>query len=93
MRTVVECLGGRDAAAAYRLRMLGNDESSKYGNPAITSKLIVEPAPGTDLQVVMLRGVYLLAGGTAEAVTKAIDTKCFARLRGHLIGWRKTFER
>ena len=36
MRTVVECLGGRDAAAAWRIRMLGNDESSKYGNAAIT---------------------------------------------------------
>ena len=29
--------GARDAAAAYRIRMLGNDESSKFGNPAITS--------------------------------------------------------
>ena len=46
MRTVVECLGARDAAAAYRIRMLGNDESSKYGNPAITSNVIVEPELG-----------------------------------------------
>ena len=92
LRTVVECLGGRDAAAAYRLRMLGNDESSKYRNPAITSNIIVEPEQGAELKVVMLRGVYLSAGGTAEAVTKAIDTKCFGRLRGHLRGWRQKFE-
>ena len=58
MRTVVECLAARDAAAAFRIRLLGSDESTKYGNPAITSNVIVEPTPGAELKVVVLRGVY-----------------------------------
>ena len=93
MRTVVECLAGRDAAAAWRLRLLGSDEATKFGNPAITSNVVAEMTPGGELKVIVLRGVYCSSGGTAEAVATAIDTKCFGRLRDHLEGWRAQYEK
>ena len=93
MRTIGECMSGREVAAAHRWRLLGNDESSKDGDPAITSNLLVEPNQGDELKVVVLRGVYISAGGTAEAVSQAIETKCFARLRDLQRRWRKRFEK
>ena len=93
MRTIVECLAGRDAAGAWRLRMLGSDEATKNGNPAITSNVIVEKSPGAEPTVIVLRGVYCSSGGTAEAVATAIDKKCFGRLRDLLVRWRKQFEK
>ena len=93
LRTIEECLGAREVAAAYRVRMLGVDETCKHGDAAITSNVLVEPTAGAELKVVILRGVYLSGGGTAEAISKAVQTKAFERLRDHLRGWRKTFER
>ena len=61
--------------------MLGSDESSKFGNAGITSNLLIEPEEGEACEVAILRGVYCSAGGTAAAVSQAIETKCFARLR------------
>ena len=92
-RTIEEALGGHQAASAHRICMLGFDESIKYGDPAITSNQIVESTPGAELKVVILRAVYCSAGGTAAAVSQAIETKCFARLRDHLRRWQATFER
>jgi hypothetical protein len=93
LRTVVESLAARQAASAYRIRMLGSDETIKFGDPAITSNLLIEPLEGDACEVVILRGVYCSAGGTAEAVSSAIETKCFARLRDFLRRWEKTFRR
>ena len=93
LRTMEECLGARKAASAYRIRMLGSDESSKFGNAGITSNLLIEPEEGEACEVVILRGVYCSAGGTAAAVAQAIETKCFARLRDFSRRWRATFER
>mgnify|MGYP007078093354 CR=1 FL=1 len=91
MRTIDEALSGREVAAAYRVRQLGSDESTKFGNAAITSNVIIEPTCGADLKVVVMRGVYCSAGGTAEAVSTAINKKCFARLRDLQIRWQKQF--
>lgn len=92
MRTIDEALSGREVAEAYRVRQLGSDESTKFGNAAITSNVIIEKTPGAELKVVVMRGVYCSAGGTAEAVATAINTKCFARLRDLQRRWRKQFE-
>ena len=91
MRTVVECLAARDAAGAFRLRLLGSDEATKYGNPAMTSNVVAEMTPGGELKVIVLRGVYCTAGGTAELAAAAIDTKCFGRLRDLLRRWKAQF--
>jgi hypothetical protein len=93
MRTVVECLGARDAAAAWRLRMLGSDESTKFGKPGLTSNVVAEMTPGGELKVIVLRAVYTSTGGTAEAIAQAIDTKCFGRLRDLLVRWKQQFDK
>eukprot|EP00966_Prymnesium_polylepis_P136970 3165117-Prymnesium_polylepis.1 len=49
--------------------------------------------PGEELKVVVLRGVYISAGGTAVAISNAINEKCFGRLRDLQRRWRKRFEK
>ena len=66
MRFIEEVMAGRDVAGAHRIRLLGNDESCKDGDPAITSNVGIERNPGDELEIVVLRGVYISAGGTAE---------------------------
>jgi hypothetical protein len=92
LRAIEECLSAWEVADAYSVRMLGSDESTKFGNAAITSNVLVQATPGAECKVVILRGVYCSAGGTAEAVAKAIESKCFARLRDHLRGVKAMFE-
>lgn len=91
LRMVEECLAGRQLGSAFAVRMLGFDESTKYGNAAITSNAIVEETEGGPLKVVVLRGVYCSAGGTAEAISSAVNKKCFARLRDHVRRWKEKF--
>jgi hypothetical protein len=65
--------------------VLGSDETTNAvitsSNAGITSNVLIQPAPGADFKIVVLRGAYCSAGGTAEAIANAIETKCFARLR------------
>ena len=46
---------------AYAIRMLGFDETTKKGNPSITSNVIIEPEKGAPLEPVILRGAYCSA--------------------------------
>ena len=65
LRLIEEALGGRRVALAYAIRMLGFDETTKNGNPSITSNVIIEPTRGATLEPVILRGAYCSAGGTS----------------------------
>ena len=76
---------------AYAIRMLGFDETTKKGNPSITSNVIIEPEKGAPLEPVILRGAYCSAGGTSEAIAAAIESKCFERLRDLLLRWETIF--
>ena len=90
-RTLIDCrfelrfmeqyMAARQVAFAYAIRMLGFDETTKDGDPSITSNVIIEPTKGAVLKPVILIGAYCSAGGTAEKVAAAIETKCFAKLR------------
>ena len=91
LRFVEEALAARRVAAAYSIRMLGFDETTKKGNPGLTSNVIIEPEQGAELVPVILRGAYCSAGGTAEAIAEAIEQKCFARLRDLLKRWKAKF--
>ena len=93
LRTAVEACAAREVAAAYHIRVLGSDETTKFGNAGITSNVVIQPTPGADLKVVVLRGAYCSAGGTAEAIANAIDVKCFARGRDLLTRWKATCNR
>ena len=51
------CIGlSREVAAAHAIRMMGFDETTKKGNPSITSNVIIEPTEGAPLKPVILRG-------------------------------------
>ena len=93
LRLIEEALGGRRVALAYAIRMLGFDETTKNGNPGITSNVIIEPTQGAPLVPVLLRGAYCSAGGTSEAIAAAIEKKCFGRLRDILTRWEAMFHK
>ena len=59
----------------------------------MVTSVLVEPKPGAALQVIILRAAYCTGGGTAELCASGIESKCFARLRQHLTGWRDTCRR
>jgi len=91
LRFVEEALAARRVAEAYAIRMPGFNETTKKGNPGITSNVIIEPKKEAPLEPVVLRGAFCSAGGTADAVSKAIEEKCFARLRDFLTRWEVKF--
>jgi hypothetical protein len=93
LRLIEEALGGRRVAMSYATRMLGFDETTKKGNPSITSNVIIEPKQGAPLEPVILRGAYCSAGGTSEAIAAAIEKKCFVRLRDLLRRWEEIFHK
>jgi hypothetical protein len=87
LRTACEVCAAREVASAHAIKVLGSDETTKNGNASITSNVLIQPTPGADFKLVVLRGAYCSAGGTAEAIADAIETKCFARLRDQLVRW------
>ena len=91
LRMIEESLAARRVAMAYAIRLLGFDETTKNGNPSITSNVIIEPTRGASLEPVILRGAYCSAGGTSELIAAAIESKCFERLRGFLRRWKAKF--
>ena len=86
-RTIEEACAAREVADAYRIRVLGSDETTKFGNAGITSNVVIEPTRGAELKVVVLRGAYCSAGGTADAIANAIEIKCFVRGRDFIRRW------
>ena len=88
-----------EAIAAFRVALckriisFGWDESTKFGLGLLSSNTQIEPhdAPGTMIDVVM-RGATLTAGGTAEAVSWAIEKKIFSHARELLVGWKAAHE-
>ena len=93
LRLVEEAMAARRVAAAHRVRQLGFDETTKFQDPSMVTSVLVEPTPGAALQVIILRAAYCTGGGTAELCASGIESKCFARLRQHLTGWRDTCRR
>jgi hypothetical protein len=81
LRFMEQYMAARKVAFAFAIRMLGFDETTKDGDPSITSNVIIEPAEGAPLEPVILIGAYCSAGGTSEKIAAAIESKCFAKLR------------
>ena len=79
---------GRQVAEAFRVRQLGLDETTKFQDPSMVTSVLVQPTEGAPMQVVIFRAAYATGGGTAELLCKAVENKCFARLRGYLRGWQ-----
>ena len=87
LRILEEALAGRRVAAAHRVRQLGFDETTKFQEPSMVTTVLIEPTAGAAPEVVILRAAYATGGATSELLAKAIEDKCFARLRGFLEGW------
>lgn len=79
-------------AAAFRVRSIGFDETTKFGVSSLTSNLQIEPEEGSPLEEVILRAAYCPMGGTADLVVQSIDSRCLSRLRDLLRRWKSTFE-
>lgn len=88
-----QALAARRIAAAFRIRSIGFDETTKFGLASLTSNVQIEPTEGAPLQDVILRAAYCPLGGTAELQVKSIEVKCFSRLRDLLRRWREQFDR
>lgn len=93
LRLVEEALAGRRVASAHRIRQLGFDETTKFQDPSMVTSVLVEPHEGAKPEVVILRAAYSTGGGTSELLVKAMEEKCFERLRGFLRGWQATCKR
>lgn len=78
-------------AAAYRIRSIGFDETTKLGVGSLTSNLQIEPTQGAELEDVILRAAHCQMGGTSEMVVKSIQARCFSRLRDLLRHWKSNF--
>lgn len=91
LRFVEEASSARRVAAAYRVRGIGFDETTKLGEGALTSNVSIEPTQGAPLEDVILRAAYTPLGGTSEKVVESIDKRCFARLRDMLRRWEAKF--
>ena len=81
-------MAARRIAAAVRVRQLGFDETTKFQAPSMVTSVLVQPTEGAPPEVVICRAAYATGGGTAELLAKAIEEKCFARLRDYLRGWQ-----
>ena len=81
-------MAARRIAAAVRVRQLGFDETTKFQDPSMVTSVLVQPTEGAPPEVVICRAAYATGGGTAELLAKAIEEKCFARLRDYLRGWQ-----
>ena len=90
LRIVEEALAGRRVAAAYRVRQLGFDETTKFQDPSMVTSVLIEPTEGAKSEVVILRAAYATGGGTSELLAQAVEEKCFGRLRRFLEGWQAT---
>ena len=91
LRYVEEASSARRVAAAYKVRGIGFDETTKLGQGALTSNVTIEPTEGAPLEDVIMRAAYCPLGGTSEKVVRSIDSKCFARLRDMLRRWECKF--
>ena len=89
-----EMIAALRVALCTRIISFGFDESTKFGLGLLSTNTQIEPhdALGTSVDVVM-RGVTLTAGGTAEAISKDIEHKLFTHARRLLSLWKEEHER
>lgn len=88
-----QAIAARRVAAAYRVRSIGFDETTKLGMASLTSNVQIEPEMGAPLEDVILRAAYCPLGGTSDLQVKSIEAKCFSRLRDYLRRWEAMFRK
>jgi chemotaxis protein histidine kinase CheA len=73
LRFVEEALSARRIASAHRIRGIGFDETTKFGNTSLTSNVTIEPTEGAPLEDVIARAAYCPLGGTAAKLVQSIE--------------------
>ena len=89
-----EMIAALRVALCTRIISFGFDESTKFGLCLLSTNTQIEPhdARGTSVDVVM-RGITLTTGSTAEALAKDINDKLFQHARRLLTIWKEEHDR
>lgn len=94
LTTLEEALSARRCASAFKVRLLGFDETTDLHQPVLTSNVQIQDTPDGQVQDLVLKAAYLATqGATSEAVAHEIEEMCFARLRGLLVSWHAHHQR
>lgn len=88
---VGEAISAFRIATAKRVVSFGFDETTKMGDGLASVNLQIETAEGEICDEV-LRAAFLIPGGCADQVARAMELKVFARARRLLEGWQKVHE-
>lgn len=91
LRFLEEAVAARRLASSYKVRMLGFDETTKFGLSSLTTSVTIEPSPGAELEDVILRAAYCPQGATSELCVQSIERRCCSRLRDMLRRWEAQF--
>ena len=87
-----EACAALQVLCAKRIISFGFDESTKRGDGVASTNIQIETMDGEVLDVV-LRGAFVIPGGTAEQVSAAMESKLFAHCRKLLRKWKEVYER
>lgn len=94
LTSLEEALSARRCAAAYKVRLLGFDETTDLQQPVLTSNVQIQDTEDGSVSDLVLKAAYLCTrGSTAEALVSQIEDFCFARLRDLLQLWKSYHER
>lgn len=89
LTTLEEALSARRCASAFKVRLLGFDETTDLHQPVLTSNVQIQDFEDGNVCDLVLKAAYLATrGGTSEAVAEQIEDLCFARLRELLRLWK-----
>ena len=87
-----EACAALQVLCAKRIISFGFDESTKRGDGIASTNLQIETIDGEIIDVV-LRGAFVIPGGTAEQVSAAMESKLFAHCRKLLRKWKALYEK
>lgn len=89
LTTLEESLSARRCAAAFKVRLLGFDETTDLQQPVLTSNVQIQDTADGEVSDLVLKAAYLTTrGGTSQAIAQQIEDFCFARLRDLLRLWK-----
>lgn len=90
LATLEETLSARRCASAFKVRLLGFDETTDLHQPVITSNVQIQDTEGGEVNDLVLKAAYLATkGATSQALVEQIEENCFTRLRDLLVMWQK----
>lgn len=91
LRFLEEAVAARRLASSYKVRMLGFDETTKFGLSSLTTSVTIQPTQGAELEDVILRAAYCPQGATSALCVESIERRCCSRLRDMLRRWEMQF--